>query len=97
MISTVTSTVITVITSVTSTSTSTSTSTTSTVAALSFAASLALVSILTLFALLLQKELATASNAPRLKVLGHTIDVALVPLFMTFVMVAVARVVEVLR
>ena len=91
MISTVTSTVVTTITS------STSTSTTSTVAALSFAASLALVSILTLFALLLQKELATASNTPRLKVLGRTIDVALVPLFMTFVMVVVARVAEVLR
>ena len=89
MISTVTSTTVTTITS--------ATSTTSTVASLSFAASLALVSIITLFVLLLQKELATATNTPRLRVLGRTIDVALVPLFMTFVMVVVARVAEVLR
>ena len=89
MISTITSTTVTTITSVTSTTT--------TVTTVSFAASLALVSVLVLFALLLQKELVLATDSPRFKALGRTLDVAVVPLMMSFAMILVARVIEVLR
>ena len=89
MISTVTTTTVSTIVS--------STSTTSTVVSLSFAASLALVSIVTLFVLLIQKELVTASEAPRLKALGRTLDVAVVPLLMAFAMIAVHSIWQVLR
>jgi len=87
MISTVTTTTVSTVT----------TTTTTTVAAMSFIASLALVSVLTLFVLLLQKELATASDSPRLKTLGRTLDVAVVPLLMAFAMIVVVRVAEILR
>jgi hypothetical protein len=62
-----------------------------------FAASFALVSILVLFLLLLQKELVTATDAPRLKALGRTVDVAVVPLLMAFAMIAIASVWNVLH
>jgi len=89
MISTVTSTTVTTITSITST--------TSTLTTVSFVASLALVSVITLFVLLVQKELVLATDTPRLKALGRTLDVAVTPLLMTFAMILVARVAEVLR
>ncbi len=89
MISTVTTTTVTTITSVTSTTT--------TVTTVTFAASLALVSILVLFVLLLQKELVTASDGPGFKAWGRTLDVAIVPLLMTFGMIAVTRIAQVLR
>ena len=87
MISTVTTTTVSTIVS----------STTSTVAMLGFATSLALVSIITLFVLLVQKELVTASDTPRLKALGRTLDVAVVPLLMAFAMIAINSVMQVLR
>jgi hypothetical protein len=81
-----------------STVTTTTVSTvTTTVTTVSFVASLALVSVLTLFVLLLQKELATATESPRLKALGRTLDVAVVPLLMAFAMIVAVRVAEVLR
>ena len=89
MISTVTTTTVSTIVS--------STSTTSTVAMLGFATSLALVSIITLLVLLVQKELVTASDTPRLKALGRTLDVAVVPLLMAFAMIAINSVMQVLR
>jgi hypothetical protein len=89
MISTVTTTTVSTIVS--------STSTTSTIAMLGFATSLALVSIITLFVLLVQKELVTAADSPRFKALGRTLDVAVVPLLMAFAMIAINSVVQVLR
>jgi hypothetical protein len=81
-----------------STVTTTTVSTvTTTVTTVSFVASLGLVSVLTLFVLLLQKELATATESPRLKALGRTLDVAVVPLLMAFAMIVAVRVAEVLR
>ena len=89
MISTITSsTVTTVTTSVTSVTS---------VTTVTFAASLALATILTLFALLVQKEVAMSTDVPRLKALGRALDIALVPMLMAFGMIAVVRVAQTLR
>jgi hypothetical protein len=62
-----------------------------------FAASLALATVLTLFALLVQKEVAMSTDAPRLKALGRALDIALVPMLMAFGMIAVVRIIQAIR
>lgn len=88
MISTVTTTTVTTVTSVTSVTS---------VTTVTFAASLALATVLTLFAILVQKEVAMSTDVPRLKALGRALDIALVPLLMAFGMIAVVRIGQVLR
>lgn len=81
-----------------STVTTTTVSTvTTTVTTVTFAASLALASVLTLFVLLVQKELTLSAETPRLKALGRALDVAVVPLLMAFGMIAIVRIAQVLR
>jgi hypothetical protein len=73
------------------------TTTVSTVTTATFAASFALVSVVTLFALLLQKEVVSSSDSPRLQALGRTLNVAIVPLLLTFAAILVSSIIEVLR
>jgi len=82
---------------VTTSTVTTVTSVTSTVTTVTFAAGLALATILTLFALLVQKEVAMSSETPRLQALGHALDVAIVPLLMAFGLIAVVRIGQTLR
>ena len=84
------------ISTVTSTTVSTITSSASSVTSGALA-SLALVSLIVLFVLLVQKELVTGAETPRFRALGRTLDVAIVPLLMAFVMIVVTRVAEALR
>jgi hypothetical protein len=83
-----------VISTVTTTTVSTVSTVTTTV---TFAASFALVSVVTLFALLLQKEVVSSTDSPRLQALGRTLNVAIVPLLLTFAAILVASIAEVLR
>ena len=85
------------ISTVTTTTVSTITSAVTSVTTVTFAASLALASILTLFALLVQKEVAMSTETPRLKALGRALDIALIPLLMAFGMIAVVRIAQMLR
>lgn len=72
-------------------------STVSTVTTAGLAASVALVGILLLFALLLQKELSTASTNPRLRKLGAVLNIGILPLFIAFVMTVIAQFANVIR
>ena len=85
------------ISTVTSTTVSTITSSASSVTTGALAASLALVSVIILFVLLVQKELVTATDTPRFRALGRTLNVAIVPLLMAFAVIVVTRVAEALR
>jgi hypothetical protein len=61
------------------------------------AGSLALIAILLLFALLLQKEVATASADSRLRQLSRVLNIGIVPLLFAFIMIVVYKVAEVLN
>lgn len=77
-----------------------STVTTSTVSILTtpaIAGSLALIGILVLFALLLQKEVATASADSRLRQLSRLLNFSIVPMVLAFILIVVYRVAEVLN
>ena len=77
-----------------------STVTTSTVSILTtpaIAGSMALIAVLILFALLLQKEVATASEDSRLRQLSRLLNFSLVPLLLTFILIVVYKVAEVLN
>lgn len=91
MISTVTSAVIAIITSTTTTTTTTTTS------SLGLSGSLSLVAVVTLLALLIQKEIVTAAPDTRGKTLGRALNTAIVPLLIAFVLIAAAQIVAVLR
>lgn len=76
-----------------------STVTTSTVTTVTtaIAGSVALVGIIILFGLLVQKEVTTASNENRLKRLGKALNIAIIPLLIAFLLIVISRVSEVLR
>jgi hypothetical protein len=77
-----------------------STVTTTTVSILTtpaIAGSLALIAILILFALLLQKEVATASTDSRLQQLSRLLNFSIVPLSLAFIMIVVYKFAEVLN
>ena len=77
-----------------------STVTTTTVSILTtpaIAGSLALIAILLLFALLLQKEVATASADSRLRQLSRVLNISIVPLLFAFIMIVIYKVAEVLN
>ena len=77
-----------------------STVTTSTVSILNtpaIAGSLAMIAILLLLALLLQKEVATASADSRLRQLSRVLNFSIVPLLLVFIVVVVYKVAEVLN
>jgi len=72
-------------------------STVSTVTTAALAGSVALIGILVLFGLLLQKEVTTASTNPRLRRLGSILNIGIVPLIIAFVLVVISQVAGVLR
>ena len=74
----------------------TATVTTIASATVSMLAGLALLAILTLLALLVTKELVSSSDHPRLQRLSQVLNVAIIPLLMTFVVIAAVKVVEAL-
>jgi hypothetical protein len=74
-----------------------STVTTSTVTTVALAGSFALIGILILFALLIQKELTTTVAGSRMKKLGQVLNLGIVPLFVAFIFIVVTKVVQMLR
>ena len=74
-----------------------STVTTSTVSTVTLAGSFALIGILVLFSLLVQKELAAASDNPKLKKLGRAVNIAIIPLLIVFLLVVVNKVITTLQ
>lgn len=74
-----------------------STVTTSTVSTVTLAGSFALIGILVLFSLLIQKELASASDNPKLKKLGRAVNIAIIPLLIVFFLVVVNKVITTLQ
>lgn len=76
------------------TTTTVSTVTTATVAVI---AGLSLLAVALLLGLLISKEILSATDRPRLKLLGRAFNVAVVPLLIGFVLIAVTQIVHVLR
>lgn len=73
------------------------TSTVTTVTTVALAGALALIGILVLLALLIQKELTTAGDTPRLKMFGQALNIGIVPLLIAFILIVISRVAEVLN
>jgi hypothetical protein len=67
----------------------------STVTTVALAASFGLIIVITLLSLLIQKELVTTADTPRAKALNQALNIAIVPLLMAFLMLAVVRIVTV--
>ena len=59
--------------------------------------SLALIAILVLISLLIQKELATAAAGSRLERLNRTLNIGLVPLLFAFILIVALRIADVLK
>lgn len=77
-----------------------STVTSSTIAALTTSAitgSFALVGVLILIALLIQKELASAASDARWKQLGKLLDIGILPLLIAFVLLVAFKTLEILN
>ena len=73
------------------------TTTVTAVATVTIAGSLALISVLTLLALLVQKELTVAGRGRLSRALGRLLNIGIVPLLMVFVLIVATKVVEVIR
>lgn len=74
-----------------------STVTTSTVSTVTLAGSFALIGILILLGLLIQKELSSATTSSRIKKLDKVLNIGIAPLLIVFILVVAAKVVEVLK
>ena len=61
------------------------------------AGSLALVGVLVLIALLVQKELTTASADSRFHQLGKTLNIGILPFLIAFILIVVFKVIEALN
>lgn len=72
-------------------------STVSTVTTAALAGSVALIGILVLFGLLLQKEVTTASSNPRLRRLGLLLNIGIVPLVIAFALIVISKISVVLK
>jgi hypothetical protein len=76
-----------------------STVTTTTVSAIAsttvLVASLSLIAILTLLALLIQKDLTTAVSGARARTLGRVLNIAILPLLMIFAFMVLVRLAEI--
>lgn len=72
------------------------TSTVSTVSTAALAGAFSLIAILVLFAVLLQKEMATVSESTRAARLSRALNIALVPLLLSFGAIVLAKVAEIL-
>jgi len=73
------------------------TSTVSTVTTAALAGGAALIGILVLLALLIQKEVATAGDDSRWRKFGQALNIGIVPLIIAFVLIVVSRVSAVLN
>jgi hypothetical protein len=74
-----------------------STVTTTTVTTVAVAGSFAIISVLVLLSLLIQKELTTASPNIRLKRFGKLLNIGIVPLLIAFAMFVVAKIADVIK
>lgn len=74
-----------------------STVTTSTVSTVTLAGSFAVIGILILLGLLIQKELTSATNSTHFKKLGKVLNIGIAPLLLVFVLVVVSKMIEVLK
>lgn len=72
------------------------TTTVTTVATAALATSLTLVAVVALLLLLIQKEIISAASDSRVKVLSIILNIAIVPLLLSFAFIVVVKVVEVL-
>ena len=73
------------------------TSTVTTVTTFALTGSVVLIGIVFLFMMLVQKEVATVSEDNRLSKLGKALNIAIIPLLFAFAVLAITRIVEVLR
>lgn len=73
------------------------TSTVSTVTTAAIAGSVALIGVLVLFVLLLQKEVTTASDSGQVKKFGKALSIGIVPLLIAFLLIVASRVMDVLK
>lgn len=73
------------------------TSTVSTVTTAAIAGSVALIGVVVLFVLLLQKEMTTAADQGRMKVLGRALGIGIVPLLIAFILILASRITAVLK
>ena len=73
------------------------TSTVSTVTTVALAGTLALLTIVALLLLLIQKEIVSTAADSRLQALGKALNIAIIPLLLSFVFIATVKVIEVLR
>jgi hypothetical protein len=72
------------------------TSTVTTVATAAFGASLVLVAVISLLILLIQKEVISSSSGELAKALSRTLNIAIVPLLLSFFFIAIIKVFNVL-
>jgi hypothetical protein len=72
-------------------------STVSTVTTASLAGSVALIGIVVLFGMLLQKEITASSSNPRLQRLSQVLDIVIAPLLVSFLLIIVSQLVGVLQ
>ncbi|MCB0059867.1 MAG: hypothetical protein KDE45_22670 [Caldilineaceae bacterium] len=73
------------------------TTTVTTVTTIALALSVSLIAVVTLLALLIQKEILTAADSPRGRALSRVLNIAIVPLLLAFALIAVVQVSNVLR
>lgn len=73
------------------------TTTVTTITAVTLASSLALLAIIALLALLIQKEILSAASGQRARALSRALDVAILPLLLSFIFIAIVRVMAVLN
>ena len=73
------------------------TSTVTTVTTIALASSLTLVIVLMLLFFMVQKEILTVATDAKKKALSQAINIAIVPLLISFVFIAVVKVAEVLN
>jgi hypothetical protein len=74
-----------------------STVTDSTISTITSAGSLAVIGIVLLFGLLVQKELASATTTRRFKKLDKVLNIGIWPLFLVFAIAAAAKLIEALK
>jgi hypothetical protein len=77
--------------------TSVTTTVVSIVSTVSLAGPLALVGVLTLLALLIQKELAAASGSRSAVVLSRVLNIGIIPLWLVFVVIVVVKIIEAIQ
>jgi hypothetical protein len=73
------------------------TSTVVTVTTVAIAGSLTLIGICTLLALLIQKELTTATEGRFARAFGRALNIGIVPLLITFALIVAVKVADVLK